>query len=329
MAQDPALRSYLDSLSRYPLLSAEQEIELGRQVMRLQELRALEDPTPQEKREIKRGMRARERFIQANLRLVVDVAKRYRQHRRSLELIDLIQEGNVGLARAVEKFDPTKGYKFSTYAYWWIRQAIQHAIQWSDFMVRLPLPVHNRLIKLGRAREDLARELGRSPTPAEIAEHLGIELEVLLDAIRRTQYCASLDEPIGSDGDEGSLSRGDYIADPNSVSPDEQLEAIHASYQVEQLDAIVNSSELSPMTREVLLARHGADQPERWVDLQARLGISRVKLQEIEQRGLRRCKSLLTRQGGTTAAAPVSIPPLAAVEQVNIFDLASASGYDL
>lgn len=327
MTQDPALRAYLDSLSRYPLLTAEQEIELGRQVIRLQDLQAIDNPTSEQRREIKRGMRARERFIQANLRLVVDIAKRYRQHRRSLELIDLIQEGNIGLARAVEKFDPSKGYKFSTYAYWWIRQAIQHAIQWSDFLVRLPLPIHNRLIKLSRAREELFRELGRNPTLSEIAERLGIEMNVLLDAIRRTQYTTSLDEPIGSDDSEGGLTRGDYIQDPNGATPDELLDAIYASHQAEQLTEIVQSPDLSPITREVLLARHGSDQPERWADLQTRLGVSRVRLQEIEQRGLRRCRLLLTRHS-TSPVASDAIPTPAAVEQANLFDIASASSYD-
>lgn len=327
MAQDPALRAYLDSLSRYPLLTAEQEIELGRQVIYLQDLQAIDNPTPEQRRAIKRGKRARERFIQANLRLVVDIAKRYRQHRRSLELIDLIQEGNIGLARAVEKFDPSKGYKFSTYAYWWIRQAIQHAIQWSDFIVRLPLPIHNRLIKLSRAREELFRELGRNPTLAEIAERLGIEMNVLLDAIRRTQYTTSLDEPVGADDSEGGMTRGDYIQDPNGATPDELLDAIYASHQAEQLTEIVQSSELSPITREVLLARHGSDQPERWADLQERLGISRVRLQEIEQRGLRRCRLLLTRHS-TSPVTSDAIPTPAAVEQANLFDIASASSYD-
>jgi len=327
MALDPALRAYLDSLSRYPLLTAEQEIELGRQVIYLQDLQAIDNPTPEQRRAIKRGKRARERFIQANLRLVVDIAKRYRQHRRSLELIDLIQEGNIGLARAVEKFDPSKGYKFSTYAYWWIRQAIQHAIQWSDFIVRLPLPIHNRLIKLSRAREELFRELGRNPTLAEIAERLGIEMNVLLDAIRRTQYTTSLDEPVGADDSEGGMTRGDYIQDPNGATPDELLDAIYASHQAEQLTEIVQSSELSPITREVLLARHGSDQPERWADLQERLGISRVRLQEIEQRGLRRCRLLLTRHS-TSPVTSDAIPTPAAVEQANLFDIASASSYD-
>lgn len=327
MSQDPALRAYLDSLARYPLLTAGQEIELGRLIVRLQELQGIDDPTPEQRREIKRGLRARERFIQANLRLVVDVAKRYRQHRRSLELIDLIQEGNLGLARAVEKFDPTKGYKFSTYAYWWIRQAIQHAIQWSDFIVRLPLPIHNQLIKLGRAREDLTRELGRDPRPQEIADRLAIPLDVLLDAIRRTQFVTSLDEPVGNEDADGSVTRGDYIADPQGITPDERLDALHASHQVERLDAIVQSSALTPITREVLQARYGTDQPERWIDLQERLGVPRAKLQEIEARGLRRCRMLLNRSDAPVEAQPATTSPTP-VAQTSLFDLASASIYD-
>jgi RNA polymerase primary sigma factor len=319
-SQDPALRAYLDRLSRYPLLTAEDEIKLGRLIARLQELKAREAsgyaPSPDEQREIKRGLRARERFIEANLRLVVDVAKRYRQHRRSLDLADLIQEGNVGLTRAVEKFDPSKGYKFSTYAYWWIRQAIQHSIQWQDFLVRLPLPIHNQLIKISRAREELTRELGRNPSPQEIADRLDIPLDVLLEAIRRTQFVGSLDEPVGQTGD-GEATRGEFLADPNAPSLDERLEELDSSHQAERLEVIVSES-LSPLMREVLLARHGAC-PERWADLQERLGMSRVRLQEIEARGLRRCRILLANGGAQEPPTPVAAPT--AVSQASIFDL--------
>jgi len=319
-SQDPALRAYLDRLSRYPLLTAEDEIKLGRLIARLQELKARDasgyTPTPDEQREIKRGLRARERFIEANLRLVVDVAKRYRQHRRSLDLADLIQEGNVGLARAVEKFDPSKGYKFSTYAYWWIRQAIQHAIQWDDFLIRLPLPIHNQLIKISRAREELTRELGRNPSPDEIAVRLDVPLDVLLEAIRRTQFVGSLDEPVGQAGD-GEATRGEFIADPAALTLDERLEELDASHQAERLEAIVAEA-LSPLAREVLLARHGPH-PERWSDLQERLGKSRVVLQEIEARSLRRCRTLLTRGTPQPAPAPVATP--AGASQTSLFDL--------
>ena len=315
MSQDPALRAYLERLNRTPLLTAEDEIELGRQVAELQELRLRDDLSTAERRTMRRCERARQRFIEANLRLVVDIAKRYRQHRRSLELIDLIQEGNIGLTRAVEKFDPSKGYKFSTYAYWWIRQAIQHAIQWHDFLIRLPLPIHNQLIKISRAREDLTRELKRPPTPQELAARLEIPLDTLTEAIRRTQFVGSLDEPVAR-GD-GETTRCELLADPATVSADERLEELNSRHQAERLNAIV-AADLPPLQREVLLARHGTDQPEPWAELQARLGLDRARLQQIESRGLYRARILLARGDREPVAAP---EPVTAATQSSIFDL--------
>ena len=184
------VRSYLRDIGRVPLLSHEQEITLGRQVQELmaieeqrEELRLRaggEDPTDDQlaeaagitsqqlKKRLRSGQRAKERMVAANLRLVVSVAKKYTK--RNMELLDLIQEGTIGLVRGVEKFDPTRGYKFSTYAYWWIRQGITRAIAEKSRTIRLPIHITETLNKLKKGQRELSQELGRTPTVTELAE---------------------------------------------------------------------------------------------------------------------------------------------------------------
>jgi RNA polymerase primary sigma factor len=318
--QDPSLRSYLNQLGRFPLLRPEQEIELSRKVLAMMELvereRAGDTLTADEVRTVKRGLRAKQRFMEANLRLVVGVAKKHQQHRRSLELLDLIQEGNIGLARAVEKFDPARGYKFSTYAYWWIRQSIQHAIQHHDLIVRLPVTVHNQLIKVGRATEDLVQELGREPAAAEVAQRLEIDLKTLTEAIRLTRYISSLDKELpGCDGD---CTYADVLGDPNAPTPDEQLAAMDAQDDAERLEGIVNRR-IDPRARDVLLSRHG-DTTEPWADMERRTGLTRCVLQRIESRALNQCRRLMRGLPVAAIAAAPSLQP-ALMEQVSLFDL--------
>ena len=160
MAQnDSSLREYLREIARYPLLSPEQEIQLGRQVVRMQQ------PTCTD-REQRQGQRARDKFIKSNLKLVVNIAKKYDgRQRKAMMLLDLIQEGNIGLARAVDMFDPSRGYRFTTYAYWWIRQAIHRAIANNDNMIRMPSSLHEKIIKIAKVQSRLTQELGRLPSP--------------------------------------------------------------------------------------------------------------------------------------------------------------------
>lgn len=320
MQSDPALRSYLNQLGRYPLLRPEQEIELSRKVAIMIELMqrqsAGDSLTSDELRSIRRGAKAKQRFMEANLRLVVGVAKKYQSRRRTLELLDLIQEGNIGLARAVEKFDPTKGYKFSTYAYWWIRQSIQRAIQWDDFIVRLPLPIHNQLIKISRAQEALTQELGREPTAVEVAGRLGVDLKVLTEAIRRTRYVGSLDEPLP--GGESDCTYGDMLADPKALSAAESLDALSDQCDAERLESILSES-IANEARDVLLSRH-ADKAEPWSEITRRTGMSRDVLQRIEARALSRCRRLM-RGLPVAAAAPVASTSARTMEQVSLFDL--------
>ena len=191
----PSFKSYLNEIARYPLLTVDQEIQYGRRIAKMRELQQLERPlTDAEQRLVRSGQRARERFMQCNLQLVVHVAKKYENRRRkSLEIMDLIQEGNIGLARAVELFDSSRGYKFSTYAYWWIKQGIQRALSQSDAMIRLPTGLHDLLSKIARTTSDLGQRIGRTPTLNEVAEHIGVDVNIIHDALRRSHAVHSLD----------------------------------------------------------------------------------------------------------------------------------------
>lgn len=310
---EPAFRAYLTAVSRHPLLPPGQEIELGRMIQAMLELRDVEDPTPEQRRIIKRGDRARRRFVEANLGLVITIAKKYVRNRRSLDIEDLIQEGNIGLHRAVEKFDPSRGYKFSTYGYWWIRQAIQAAIQTQDLLMRLPVELHDQMIKVGAARQRLFTTLGRQPTMDELASELGATPEALLQAIRRSQYVASLDEPVQcEDGD--SLTRGCTIVDADALTAEELLQRFEAAEQADKLAAIVNA-DLDPRSRDILLARHGEDRPEPWKALALRFGLNQKQLQAIEARALHRCRLIMR---GGAASAPRLFPAFTTGEQMSL-----------
>lgn len=320
MESDPALRSYLSQLGRYPLLRPEQEIELSRKVAAMMDLverqNAGDELTPDQRRTVGRGARAKQRFIEANLRLVVGIAKKYQSRRRTLELLDLIQEGNIGLSRAVEKFDPARGYKFSTYAYWWIRQAIQHSIQRTDFVVRLPLTIHNQLIKISRAQEALAQELGRDATAAEVASRLDIDLQVLTEAIRRTRYVGSLDEPLpGADGD---CTYGDLLPDPDGLTAEQHLDLLNDQDDADRLGQIM-SEQIDQRARDVLISRHG-DSVEPWSEIEHRTGLTRAVLRRIEAQALNRCRRLMRGQPVAAVAAVATAGP-SQVEQVSLFDL--------
>jgi RNA polymerase sigma factor (sigma-70 family) len=320
MHSDPSLRTYLSQLGKYPLLRAEQEIDLSRKVSAMIDLlereAAGEEISADQRRTIKRGAKAKQKFMEANLRLVVDIAKKYQSRRRTLELLDLIQEGNIGLARAVEKFDPTKGYKFSTYAYWWIRQAIQRSIQWDDFIVRLPLPIHNQLIKIGKAQEALSQELGREPSAIEVAKRLGVDIKILNEAVRRTRYVGSLDEQMP--GGDGNGTYGDLLADPAAMTAAEHLDWLSDQHDFDRLADFL-ADNVDPQARDVLLSRHGA-KVEPWAEIEHRTGLSRATLQGIEARALNRCRRLMA--GLPVAAAlPAASACQWGAEQVLLFDL--------
>ena len=220
---------YLATIGRIPLLTPAEEIELGNQVQKMMELtedgsKSFDESalTTQQRRMIRIGRRAKERMMKANLRLVVSVAKKYQG--KGLELLDLIQEGSLGLERAVEKFDPTRGYKFSTYAFWWIRQSMTRAIACQSRTIRLPVHLSERLTTIRKVSLDLAHKLGAMPSRVEIAEAMDIPLDELDSLLRQALTTSSLDAPVN--GEEGRSFLGDLIADSSLDEPLDIVEPV-------------------------------------------------------------------------------------------------------
>ena len=259
---DP-VRRYLNEIGRIPLLSAQDEVRLAKAIERGDE-------------------RARQQMISANLRLVVSVAKKYTGH--GVPLLDLIQEGNSGLMRAVEKFDWRRGFKFSTYATWWIRQSITRAIAEQCRTIRLPVHTHDRLAKAARVRRDLQLTLGREPTDREIADELGFSEEQMAALNRIARSPVSLDTPVGEDG---ATAVGDLIADEDA---DEPLEEIADKLLTEHLAAALDH--LDPREREVLRLRYGLgiESPLTLEEIGQRFGRTRERIRQIESMALRKLR---------------------------------------
>jgi RNA polymerase nonessential primary-like sigma factor len=299
------VRSYLRDIGRVPLLSHEQEITLGRQV---QELMALEEQrdelrmraggeeptdgqlaeaagiTPQQlKKRLRSGQRAKERMVAANLRLVVSVAKKYTK--RNMELLDLIQEGTIGLVRGVEKFDPTRGYKFSTYAYWWIRQGITRAIAEKSRTIRLPIHITETLNKLKKGQRELSQELGRTPTVTELAEFVELPEEEVKDLLCRARQPVSLETKVG-DGDDTELL--DLLA-ANGTQPEELVDGECLRSDMRDL-----LEQLPDLQCRVLKMRYGIpcadvpepDEPMSLTGIGRILGMSRDRVRNLERDGL-------------------------------------------
>lgn len=286
-----AMTWYLTTIGREPLLTPAEEIELGNQVQTMMRLleEQRDDYSVQERKFIRVGRRAKERMLRANLRLVVSVAKKYQG--KGLELLDLIQEGSLGLERAVEKFDPTRGYKFSTYAFWWIRQSMTRAIACQSRTIRLPVHLSERLGTIRKVSLDLAHKLGAMPSRQEIAEALGMPLAELDSLLRQSLTTSSLDAPIHAE--EGRSYLGDLIADARIEEPLEQVErGIHQ----EQLGRWLGH--LTEQEREVLALRFGLDGQERHTlaEIGRQLSVSRERVRQVELKALRKLRNLTRRQ---------------------------------
>ncbi len=276
---DDPVRMYLREIGRVPLLTAEEEVRLAKR-MELGKLESLK-PSPNY-RIIEDGEEAQRRLTEANLRLVVSVAKKYIG--RGMSLLDLIQEGNIGLIRAVEKFDYTKGYKFSTYATWWIRQAITRAI--ADQARTIRIPVHmvetiNRLIRISRR---LLQDLGREPTSEEIAAQMEITAEKVREIIKVSQEPVSLETPIGEEEDS---HLGDFIEDHTALAPAEA-----ASHQLlkEQVEDVLDS--LTDRERKVLQLRFGLDdgRSRTLEEVGKEFHVTRERIRQIEAKALRKLR---------------------------------------
>jgi RNA polymerase primary sigma factor len=278
---DDPVRMYLREIGRVPLLSAEEEVRLAQRMERGR-AELLKPTTSRSYRIAEDGEEAQRRLTEANLRLVVSVAKKYIG--RGMSLLDLIQEGNIGLIRAVEKFDYTKGYKFSTYATWWIRQAITRAI--ADQARTIRIPVHmvetiNRLIRISRR---LLQDLGREPTSEEIAAQMEISPEKVREIIKVSQEPVSLETPIGEEEDS---HLGDFIEDHTALAPAEA-----ASHQLlkEQVEDVLDS--LTERERKVLQLRFGLDdgRSRTLEEVGKEFHVTRERIRQIEAKALRKLR---------------------------------------
>ena len=286
---------YLATIGRIPLLTPAEEIELGNQVQSMMALtedgkRTFEEGEldGKQRRMLRIGRRAKERMMKANLRLVVSVAKKYQG--KGLELLDLIQEGSLGLERAVEKFDPTRGYKFSTYAFWWIRQSMTRAIACQSRTIRLPVHLSERLTTIRKVSLDLAHKLGAMPSRIEIAEAMDIPVDELDSLLRQALTTSSLDAPVN--GEEGRSFLGDLIADSSLEEP---LDLVEQRIHHEQLGRWL--SHLSEQEQHVLKMRFGLEGQERHTlaEIGRLMEVSRERVRQVELKALRKLRNLTRR----------------------------------
>ena len=297
--EDP-VRMYLKEIGKVPLLSADEEIELAQKMeagsvavekIPLLKERLAETGDEQEKEEIQaeikalqldvdRGSDAKKRLAEANLRLVVSIAKRYVG--RGMLFLDLIQEGNLGLIKAVEKFDYRKGYKFSTYATWWIRQAITRAIADQARTIRIPVHMVETINKLIRARRTLTQELGREPSNKEIAEMLGEDEDRVTEIMSFSQDPVSMEAPVG---DEDDSHLGDFVQDSNALSPEENAIAEMRNKQIS-----LAMKDLTDREQEVITLRFGLDgnQPHTLEEVGQMFHVTRERIRQIEAKALRK-----------------------------------------
>jgi RNA polymerase nonessential primary-like sigma factor len=292
------VRTYLREIGRVPLLTREQEIVYGKQVQQMMtlidakevlakklhrepEMSEWADVVQQSETEVQQtvaqGKRAKQKMIEANLRLVVAIAKKYQK--RNMEFLDLIQEGTLGLERGVEKFDPMRGYKFSTYAYWWIRQAITRAIAQQGRTIRLPIHITEKLNKIKKVQRELAQTLGRSPTPAEIAKELELEPAQIREYLNMARQPVSLDVKVG-DNQDTELQE---MLEDSGPSPE-----YYTNQEFLRQDLNNLLAELTPQQREVLILRFGLEDGNEMslAKVGDRLNLSRERVRQLEHQAL-------------------------------------------
>jgi RNA polymerase primary sigma factor len=263
-----SIQMYLREIGQYPLLNSDQEKELAKRI----------EAGDKEARDI---------LARSNLRLVVSVAKKYVNRSSDLTLLDLIQEGNIGLFKAVDKFDFTKGFKFSTYATWWIRQAVNRALADQSRTIRIPVHMVETIAKYKQKVRELSQHLGRDPLPEEIAAEMGIEIDKIYTIQKISQDTVSLESPVGSEDDEKS-TLGSFIADETIQSPDQD-----ASHRIltEQLESALQ--DLSPKERKILEMRHGLTDGIFYTleEVGREFGVTRERIRQIEAKALEKIRT--------------------------------------
>ena len=272
MDQGPLLNRYLKAMGRIPLLKAADEVAVARRI----EAGGAD------------GLVAKDELIRANLRLVVSIAKQYRY--RGLPLSDLVQEGNIGLMRAVEKFDHKRGFKFSTYASWWIRQAVIRAIESQIRTIRVPIYKLEAINRLHQAQKALYQRVGREPTLTEIAKELVMKIEEVEDLLRVTREPISLDATATGDSETTIL---EFIANPNAVVPSERQERADLC---DQIDNVLAS--LCPREEKVIRMRFGIGEPTQYSleEIGARFALTRERIRQIEIKALRKLRHVKRRK---------------------------------
>ena len=265
---DDSVKIYLQQIGKIPLLSGEQELELAKKIYETQD-------------EFSKNL-----LVNANLQLVVSIAKKYIG--RGLSFLDLIQEGNLGLMKAAGRFDYTKGYKFSTYATWWIQQSITRAIADKARIIRLPIHMIESLGKIRRATIDLTTELGHTPTKQEIAYRLGVSVNKLTSIIKSAQSTISMETPASSSEDSSKIA--DFIVDDSTITPDSRVSQENLFEDIRKM-----LNQLSPKERDVLILRYGLDNSgaKKTLDeIGSQYGVSRERIRQIENRAIAKLKKL-------------------------------------
>ena len=277
-----SVRDYLKEIGRTPLLTSEEEVKLANEIRAMLPLLEKEEHTLEEKRIIRIGQKAKQKMVKANLRLVVSISKKYQN--RGLSMLDLIQEGSIGLMRASEKFDASKGYKFSTYSYWWIRQAMTRAIANHARTIRLPIHITQDLNKVKKTTRQLSQKLGRKPSDREIAQ----ELEMDLTKLRALAQSARITRPksLNATIDENQTELGQILAD-DSASPSDFV----ASQEIRsQIQSLLHT--LSPKQRDVISLRYGLKDGKTMTYEQIGdvCGISRERVRQIKNKAMKLLK---------------------------------------